>query len=110
MEKGLEKPKEFEKLLSGERPHSLSKGDVEAMLRKCNGLIPHDLLRRVLQLKIDAWRLDVAGRRDFQHHFNVRIRQWLMKTETKWKHLSPADKTRAQQETKTKLVKEKAAS
>ncbi len=69
------KPKEFEKALNGQ-PHPLCKEDIELMLKTYN-VLPPEILQKEVECRIEAWLLDMDGRRDFQHTLNVKIRHWI---------------------------------
>jgi len=84
------RPIEFDKLLSG-KPHSLSKDEVDKMLTSSSGkycILPKESLLEEISCRIDSWILDVAGRRDFQHTFNVNLRRYLHKSKLQWERLS----------------------
>lgn len=74
------KPKDFEKALNGQ-PHPLSKEDIELMLKTYN-VLPAETLQQEVEARIEAWLLDMDGRRDFQHALNVKIRHWIWKKKT----------------------------
>lgn len=71
------KPRDFEKALNGQ-PHPLNKEDIELMLRTYN-VLPAETLQQEVECRIEAWLLDMDGRRDFQHALNVKIRHWIWK-------------------------------
>ena len=102
------KPKEFDRLLSG-KPHHLSKDEIEKMLA-ANGkysILSKDQLLEEISYRVDSWILDISGRRDFQHAFNISLHRRLRQTETIWDKLSLEEQRNMKFEVTNIVLKEK---
>lgn len=76
MVKGPQKPKEFTKILSGNMNTTLSKEDIELYVKN-HSILPEEALLQEIEYRIEAWILDMDGRRDFQHQLNMKIRTYI---------------------------------
>jgi len=68
------KPKEFQKALAGQK-HILSREELETYLAR-HSIIPADLLKEEITLRVQSWSLDISGRKDYTHAWNLAVRQW----------------------------------
>jgi hypothetical protein len=68
------KPKEFQKAMAGMK-HGLSKDELERYIAQ-NSIIPADVLKEEVTLRVQAWIVDITGRKDFLHAWNVAVRKW----------------------------------
>jgi len=68
------KPKEFQKALAGQK-HILNREELENYLAQHN-IIPSDLLKEEITLRVQSWSLDISGRKDYTHAWNLAVRKW----------------------------------
>jgi hypothetical protein len=80
------KPKEFEKALEGKQ-HHLTREEIIKIIPKYN-LLTAEELQDELSFRLDCWILDISGRRDFQHAFNINLRKVLLKSDENWHKVS----------------------
>ena len=66
---------EFRKALGG-LSHDLNDEEVTAMVKKFD-ILPSEQLDSIIKNKVNAWIMDVDGRRDFYHLRNVRWKKWI---------------------------------
>ena len=69
-----DKPKEFRRALAG-KTYSLSRAEINKLLLEYE-LIPEEALKDEIERRAEAYVFDIHGRMDFQHKFNIKIRQW----------------------------------
>ena len=82
-------PEEFKKAIDG-KPYQLSKDIINKILEKSK-ILSVEHLQEEIDCRINSWILDISGRRDFKHVFNIKLRKWLKKvnlSEHKWLGLS----------------------
>lgn len=96
--------KDFRRALAG-RPHSLSKEEMSQMLDRLN-VLPGDMLEAEVDTRVEAWKLDASGRRDFSHKFNVEIRKWQKESKCDWNKLAAPKRAELAASFKARLVKE----
>ena len=68
------KPKEFQKALAGQK-HILNREELENYLVQ-HSIIPSDLLKEEITLRVQSWSLDISGRKDYTHAWNLAVRKW----------------------------------
>ena len=73
-EKQGEKPKMFMRALAG-RPHTLSKEDINAKLEHFE-IVPKAEMDAEIDLRVECWVVDTAGRRDFRFTLNQEITKY----------------------------------
>ena len=109
MDKEKKRPTEFDRLRSG-KPHNLSKEEVEKMLSssgKYSLLSKPEQLLEEISYRVDSWILDVSGRRDFQHAFNVSLHRHLKKNNDVWEKLTAEEQKKNKYEVTKTILQEK---
>lgn len=81
------KPAELEKALTG-NAYQLSAEEVEKCILQL-ALIPSDTLERIVNLRVDAWVLDIASRKDFSHQVHRGLRRWRQEKRVKGESETP---------------------
>lgn len=99
---------EFERLRSG-KPHNLSKEEVDKMLSSSGKypLLSKEQLLEEISYRIDSWILDVSGRRDFQHAFNVKLHRNLKTEKLIWEKLTAEEQKKLKYEVTKTILQEK---
>jgi hypothetical protein len=92
---------EFRKALGGLQ-HELDESEVEIMVKKFD-ILPPEQLQQVIKNKVDAWILDVDGRRDFTHMRNVLFKKWLKENQEMLVSLG-STKARKEEEKKAQVT------
>jgi hypothetical protein len=99
---------EFERLRSG-KPHNLSQEEVDKMLSSSGkySLLSKEQLMEEISYRIDSWILDVSGRRDFQHAFNVKLHRNLKTEKLIWEKLTAEEQKKHKYEVTKTILQEK---
>ena len=98
------KPKEFQKALAGQK-HALSKEELENYLTQHN-ILPDDLLKEEITLRVQSWSLDINGRKDYMHAWNLGVRKWDKESGEFYRRLKEDMKKIVSGEIRAKLLKE----
>ncbi|KAJ1423197.1 hypothetical protein B484DRAFT_480780, partial [Ochromonadaceae sp. CCMP2298] len=75
------KPGQFQQALRGEA-HSLTRKEVNSLLRRYSVLTPEQL-QRAVDVLVRQWLEDADGRRDFLHRLHARLCRWVWAKKTR---------------------------
>ena len=103
------KNKEFRRALAGHK-FALSRAELDAAL-KANNIFPAESFKKEVSLRVQAWVLDIDGRKDFSHSLHLALRKW--GDDNGEEFLSIRDMARRKKiisDIKAKLLKDKAES
>jgi hypothetical protein len=104
-----QKDREFRKVLAG-RKGDLDDAELDAMLVK-NSIIPAESMKKEISLRVQAWVLDIDGRKDFSHNLHYELRRWSDDNKTEFARVTDAEtRKKVLTDSKTKILKTKAES
>jgi hypothetical protein len=103
------KGKEFRKALAG-RKFALDQTELDAAL-KANIIFPAESLKKEVSLRVQAWVLDIDGRKDFSHSLHLAVQKWSDDNKEEFRTIRDVSRRKTVlKELKDKLLKEKAES
>jgi hypothetical protein len=100
------KPKEFRRALAG-RECSLSHGELFEFINE-NTIVPSDIMKQEITQRLQAWVLDIDGRKDYIHALNVAKRKWSVDNKTEIASLGQEEQKDTLSMIKSQVVRKKA--